>query len=395
MKTCKRYFKSALGIQDEYSESIHDACHVYLSALYYLSETNQEKTTKHILLLLKVNNGISSRSFVKPCILNYSTLLFVDTVAQVCGFCFLFKHVLQTQNMFSENGFTLTPVVHCLSLSVSQINNKNPSIEIVRMEMTKLKFSKLKFSSPFDICLRAISVHKYRRITQTDNTCEIHECSSNISINLSNNEEEIHFCLEESLEEILMKISVEMFTKYYELQFKTLTQIELPYRCEIVSHFKALYYYRRGEYLKLLNTCDSIISKEISTSEERKHPKFLCVPVGFVYQTLLKNDVICLTGLIELTRSVFGKENVDSPLRPHYQKSVQGKVRGDEPQIFETKVSYLFLVYFLRFQSFLKLHSPKCDILSALDDLIHARTGLEFEDILLMFVGMTLKRLRH
>ena len=27
MKTCKRYFKSALRIQDEYSESIHDACH--------------------------------------------------------------------------------------------------------------------------------------------------------------------------------------------------------------------------------------------------------------------------------------------------------------------------------------------------------------------------------
>ena len=40
LKTCKRFFKSALNIQDEYSQSIHDACHVYLSALYYVSGAN-------------------------------------------------------------------------------------------------------------------------------------------------------------------------------------------------------------------------------------------------------------------------------------------------------------------------------------------------------------------
>ena len=78
MKTCKRYSKSALNIKDEYSESIHDACHVYLSALYYVSGANQEKTSKHIL---KAENGTSTRSFLKPQILSYSSLRFVDTVA--------------------------------------------------------------------------------------------------------------------------------------------------------------------------------------------------------------------------------------------------------------------------------------------------------------------------
>ena len=87
VKTCKRYFKSALSIQVEYSESIHDVCHVYLAALYHVSGTNQEKTTEHIL---EAKNGSTFRSFLKPQITNYSTLLFVDTVAQVCGFCFLF-----------------------------------------------------------------------------------------------------------------------------------------------------------------------------------------------------------------------------------------------------------------------------------------------------------------
>ena len=89
VKTCKRYFKSALSIQDEYSETINDACHVYLSALYYVSETNQDKPSKH---LMQAKNGSSSSDFFKPYIVSYSTLLFVDTVAHVCGFCFLFNH---------------------------------------------------------------------------------------------------------------------------------------------------------------------------------------------------------------------------------------------------------------------------------------------------------------
>jgi len=95
VKTCKRYFKSALSIQDEYSESIHNACHVYLSTLYYVSGANQETIIKHIL---KADNGTSTRRFLKPQILNYSSLRFIDTVAHVCGFCFLFDHVLQIQN---------------------------------------------------------------------------------------------------------------------------------------------------------------------------------------------------------------------------------------------------------------------------------------------------------
>ena len=160
VKTCKRYFKSALRIQDEYSESIHDACHVYLSALYYVSGANQEKTTKHIL---KAENGTSTRSFLKPQILSYSSLRFVDTVAHVCGFCFLFDHVLQNQNKSTENGFTLSAIVQCMILSVSRINNTNLSNKLDRKEMTKHNFTSL-----FDICLWAVSVHKYRR---TDSIC--------------------------------------------------------------------------------------------------------------------------------------------------------------------------------------------------------------------------------
>ena len=205
VKTCKRYFKSALNIQDEFSESIHDACHVYLSALYYVSGANQEKTTKHIL---EAENGTSTRSFLKPQILSYSSLRFVDTVAHVCGFCFLFDHVLKSQNKSSENGFILSAIVHYMILSVLRINNTNPSAKLDRKEVTKHNFLSL-----FDICLSTVSVHKYRRTTQSDNR-EIHKWSPKIPNNLLSEDGDIQFCLEDSLEETLVKISVEMLTKY-------------------------------------------------------------------------------------------------------------------------------------------------------------------------------------
>ena len=172
------------------------------------------------------------------------------------------------------------------------------------------------------MCLGAVSVQKYRQTAQSANR-ETQKWSPKISNNnLLSDEGDIQFGLEDSLEETLVKISVEMFTKYYEMQFITKAQIGFPYGLSIVSHFKALYYYRAGEYVNLLNTCDSIISKEIFLSfpKDRNHPKFLpgcrvrdlfCVSALFACQTLFGNDVICLTGLIELTCSVLGEEPVD------------------------------------------------------------------------------------
>ena len=228
-------------------------------------------------------------------------------------------------------------------LPVSRINNTNPSNKLDREEMAKHNFTSL-----FDICLWAVSVHTYRQTAQSAN-CEIHNRSSKIpNNNLSSDEGDIQFCLEDSLEETLVKISVEMFTKNYEMQLTTMPQIGFLYRCRIVSHFKALYHYRTGEYVKLLNKCDSIISKEIFLSfpEDRKHPKFLpgrhvqhrfYVSVRFAFQTLFGNDVTCLTGLIEFTRSVLGEETVDESIALLSEKQFQGKVKGCQPQFRVTK----------------------------------------------------------
>ena len=390
VKTCKRYFKSALGIQDEYSESIHDACHVYLAALYYVSEANQETIITH---LMEAKNENYFNRFVKPRILSYSTLLFVDTVAHVSGFCFLFNHVLQNENALPANECTLPAIVYSLIFSVLRMNKLNSLIKIDRTETAKLSFTSL-----FDRCLWTVSVHKYRRTTHSADR----EWSSNIPNKSSNTEEEMHFCLAESLEETLMKISVELFTKYYEMQFITMTVIGFPYRCKIVSHFKALYHYRRCEYVELLKMCDLIISQEkYFITEKVKSHEFLadfrdmdmfCVSEIVNFQTLFKNDITCAVGLINLTLSVLDTEPVVGSSIPHNQKYSKDESRGVQPI---RSVNNLFLTLFMRFQSLHQLHFPIRDLLSALNDLKHVSTGFAIEAILIVCAVKTLKRLQH
>ena len=402
VKTCKRYFKAALSIQDEYSESIYDVCHVYLSALYYVSRTNPDRTIRHCKEVM--NRTSFSNNPRKPYTVNYSSLLFVDTIAHVCGFCNLFDHFVHKQSTLSARGFTLSTIVLCL-IFLTGTHNENSS-------------SKLNLPTPLDACLRAVSAHEYR---QTKNQIS-GRCLPSTPKHFGNNGEIIlTVTLGDPLEETLMKISVEMLTKYYESPCITMTQAGFPHGCKLVSHFKALYYYRTGEYTKLLDTCNVIISREIFlfAAEERKHPPFLsghdvrdvlCISVVFTFQMFFRNDVICLNGLIALTdRSLFSEkhryeadgnfieilrilENSSYSSCEYLVKFFQGKLRGFQTLSNWPKISHLFLVYYLRIQSLIQLNYPKSDILSALNDLKHASAGYVFEDILLLFVGLTLKR---
>ena len=401
VKTCKRYFKSALSIQDEYSESIYDACHVYLSALYYVSGTNQDKAIIHCM---EAKNKTSfSSNTTKPYFMDYTSLLFVDTIAHVSGFYILFDHaVLHNQDALSAKGFSLSAVVFSM-IFLLETNCKNSSTKLI-------------LTSPFDIYLCAISTHEYRRKRQTENR-KTSKYFSSIPNNLVNNEEEIQVTLSDTLEETLVKICVEMFTKYHEISCIRMTRAGFPYDCQIVSHFEALYYYRTGEYKELLRACNSIISREFFlflTNE--KNPEIpslwniFYVPVLFSFQMFFGNDVIFLTGLVALVdRKVFkwkhvhedhesvvmqmrNQENRSSSSSNYYLTFIRGKLRGYQSLSNWPKVSPLFLVYYLRYQSLIQLNYPKSDILSALNDLKHASRGFVFEDMLLLFVGMILKR---
>ena len=106
-----------------------------------------------------------------------------------------------------------------------------------------------------------------------------------------------------------------------------------------------------------------------------------------------RNDVIFLTGLVALVdREVFNwqrvneahesivmqmrnQENRSTASFNYYLTFLQGKLRGYQTLSNWPKVSPLFLVYYLRYQSLIQLHYPKSDILSALNDLKHASRG--------------------
>ena len=109
--------------------------------------------------------------------------------------------------------------------------------------------------------------------------------------------------------------------------------------------------------------------------------------VLFAFQKLFRNDVTYLTGLIALIDPScfsaigdmdFNMRNVDNILSIALQKwnYVHGKLKGFQTIYFMSRVSRVFLVYYLRLQSLIQLHFPKRDILSALNDLKHANVGL-------------------
>ena len=290
-------------------------------------------------------------------------------------------------------GILLTTVMFSLTL----ISRTNQTASTIVTDYTKS--ANLIYKGSLDTCLCAVSAHENRRTSQT-------ECITLTSSSSSSNSEgELQVSLIDSLGKALLKISVQMFTKYYELKFLKLTKHGIPYCFRIVSHYKALYYYREGEYGKLLNTCDSIISCS-KTPPGCPHQFFHSVSVQFGFELFFGNDVTCLTGIIALIYRNLLDEKHSTEKRTTFKRTARHErcaffnenvkeltILISQPTCAIISVSCLFLVYYLRFQSMIRLGHPKSAILSAMNDLKHASIGFAFEDILLLFVGMTWKRL--
>ena len=116
IKTCKRYFKSALKVQDEHRCSIYVLSRLYLSALYYESKTGYEKALEHVCA---ANDVMASTKKPRNQMIVYHTLLFVDKVAIVCGVWFLFSYVrrrIAHKEATTSVKFSSHCIVQCLML---------------------------------------------------------------------------------------------------------------------------------------------------------------------------------------------------------------------------------------------------------------------------------------
>ena len=74
---------------------------------------------------------------------------------------------------------------------------------------------------------------------------------------------EISFSPNDCYDDILVKLSVKHFTKFYELEYTTLRRI---YCSRISSHFRALYHYKNKEYSKVLDLCNVMMLEYMQTT---------------------------------------------------------------------------------------------------------------------------------
>ena len=347
-------------------------------------------------------------------------MLFIDGIANVCGFYLLYGHTVHKRNYSPSIGFRLTSVASSLQL-------------LLRVNQTKLsrnayimKTRSLCCESPLDYCLLAVCAHESRSAKYM----KTYECSASRSYN----EDRLSLSPDDTLENWLLKSSVNMFTKYYKLRCNAMRLVEPKCGCEIVSHFEALYHYRNHEYTQVLKTCDRIISQEScmrgTPDGTQSHLiqsyngiQFPNIPVVFTLQVFFGNDVTCLNGLIALIDrklmslddgcknsvtfgikmsealnktkdSQKGTAVDDHIVNEYLVKYELGRLAGYQPIFNWAKVSSVFLVFYLRLESMKQLSHRKSDILSALNVMKQVKTGFLFEDVLMLFMARKLERHR-
>ena len=412
LKTCKRYFKSALSTQDEFSESIHDESRLYLAALYYVSWKSHAKAVEHCMMVKpesSFNHQHKSNTLIN------STVFFVDDIANIYGFYLVYIHCLRKQHTFSEIGFTLNSFAFCLMFLLM---NSNQSRSLTVSYFYKKVTMRLNCDSFLGYCLVAVYSHKNR-------DPRTYTFAPNSSIN----DDRLLLSPDDTLQQLLLKLSAEYFARYLKKRYVAMRDsMEQECSCEIVSHFKALYHYKNQEYTKALNICNTVISQESCLRElhasnnssiatfKRTHIEFPPIPVVLTFQILFGIEVTCLTGLIMIidpkpftwdTSDKVQQKFEDEILKvrktsvqsgimnEEMEKYIHGKLRGYQHLPNSSVISPLFLVFYLRFKSMIQLNHPKSEILSALNVLEQVKNGFVFEDVLLMFMKRTLEKFRR
>ena len=411
-KTCKRYFKCATNTANTSPSYLSDMCHLYLSALYYVSTVNKEKALQHC----NKSNFMRYLDHKLEC----STLMFVDEVASVCGFLVLYNRYILEKSEASEinlSGLSVMCLWACLMSFLS--GRKHPE----RYYCMKPFIANL--LSPFDKCVSAACFNASRKIrgrkrgifkTQQMNP---------------ENPESIRCSSKDTLLEILVKLSVTNFIKFHELECTVKPTFRESCCPGVSAQFRALYHYRRKEYAKVLTICNSIISQEDIArilADRRTYPfacdpvKFLGqyfyhVPVTFAFQVFFGDDVVFLTGLLPLINRDLTEKLHE--MNFHFRPPPIGyvaelRLKQQEPphtsssrkierfrkrtlmEVFLRRhiwaqLSFWFSIFYLRFQSLVEL-GQKSDILSALRDLKCSSSELIFERILIFFLTRLLHR---
>ena len=404
MKTCKRFFKSALGGQDKISIHTFIMSKVYLSALYYISKCQRDKAVCHcseaLHRIIHSNEG-------NPSDIECSTLLFVDEVSHVCGFGLLYNYVVKSR--------TAQPVINTSKISITCflssliLFQKWDINECNRISQTKIV--SCQFQIPFDFCLHAVCQHNYdnRRYMMDLSKCP--DRDSNIPKSLG------------TYVDLLVDLSIDMFKKVHLSEYNSIQNILKWYHPAMFSVYDALSQYRKHNYKSVIDICTYIILMQATyeppvTMEKSFIAKSILgmyrISVLFAFQTLFGSEILVLTELIGFIDPGYfdlkqgqdiakEKINESSQYTPDFSSSsIQSFCTEKSPwQIEKTdkrkwpsvwaSLSLIFAVFYLRCECLSKGKFSKADVVQALRLLKNARTGLLFEDILFMFMVRKLK----
>ena len=398
LKTCKRFFKSALGVQDEYNESIQLLSNAYLSALYCVSEESQARAEEHFTRAL--------------------------------------------HNLHLEGTTQDDVIIMSLETILNLINSKTNHPARSSIISNFKRISSMQPSSASNMFVFAVSSHK-RGLSNSQDTgasalCESHE-EPNMIQPLATNK----------LKEILLRLSIEYFTNFLQLETELLRGTGIDVGWNITSIYEALYRYKLEEYTTVLQLCNSMIPAEVLQPNADmnlisiNHTWYRDISVSYGFQLLFRGGkVSSLFGLIAIADHVV-KRNVLKPETKRdaineYRKRLFGRVGGkdkvrhiddyyrilydrkhnqfnsDDFQEFKNKenkkideevnsldmqysfttLSPEFLVCFLRFESLRKLKRRRSDLVHALKIMNLAKKGLPFEKLLCLISAREIEIVR-
>ena len=230
-------------------------------------------------------------------------------------------------------------------------------------------------------------------------------------------EEDISYSTNDKLSELLMKYSIHCFTAFHLAE----NNIRFIFndKCEVFSHYKALYLFQKKEYQKAMKICDEVLKKEMPANSvapnfisETRFQHFVPVPVTLAFQILFSNDITSLLGIMTLIHGNFAisttPESIlgdmealrDSDISPYLDDvfaytgglitewPTKGSAQimfnyfGTKVKEFLTVISPQFLVLYLRAECIIHMNYSRRDRLEALKALKFGNCVLVFERIM-------------
>ena len=358
---------------------------VHLAALHFAAKryTSSKKYVELARGWLKFK-PTDSRTWISA-----NSLVFLDEMAFVMGLLSLVRvHTIGIQGELSNKHAMQTSVkyfsgwIYCLC----QIKINDPVHNDIVSFSNSVPMCEPTTST--DVCLHILLNHfkqNANRKIEKQKYIVYERCSSNPA--RRDERDAIPISEEDNFSDLMTICAVIHLTRFYQS-----LRNDFPYlKCtKAVSHYKALYWFRQGQYYLVLKLCEDILEEEnvnhpeYSDFVENTDPliEYRTLPsLFFPFLELYDSDVVCLFGLTYLINILFY-------CHPMYCKAERTMSRD---QIYALPlISPGFIARYLKIRCAMKCKRSKTDLLGTLIQLHSGKLFLE--QVLTMFTTIRMHR---